>query len=201
MTTEAIEKKKKVPRSRENIFQKDENGDLLVPIDQIKTLRPTEVLELTPSQIKYNRAPVSEEVRLKRIEQGKKLGALRREKYEAINAERERIRKEKEEAEAKFKEEEKERMRKEIEQQILDKKLIRVRVTEPKRRSKKQVETTETEATETEVTEDTDVEDERHHQRKLRKQALKTAKAIETIDSVISKHKNPYMDKLISLMR
>jgi adenylosuccinate synthase len=63
-------------------------------------------MELLPSQIKANKPPVSEEVRLKRIEQGKRLGELRKAKCAVINAEKERVLKEKQEADAKAKEEE-----------------------------------------------------------------------------------------------
>jgi hypothetical protein len=199
-TTPAVEKKAKVTRDRTRIFQKDENGDLLVPADQIKS---SDVIELLPSQIKANKPPVSEEVRLKRIEQGKKLGELRKAKCAIINADKEKVRREKEEADAKEKEEEKVRMRKEIEQQILEKKLVRVRVKEPIKRTKKVKpveEETETEPP-TETEDDTDIEEDRHKQRHIRKQALKTAKAIEKIDTVISAHRNPYMDRLMSLMK
>jgi hypothetical protein len=161
-------------------------------------------MELLPSQIKANKPPVSEEVRLKRIEQGKRLGEIRKAKCAIINAEKERVLKEKQEADALAKEEEKQRMRKEIEQQILEKKLVRVRVKEPVKRVRKvkEPETTETETeVPTETEDDTDVEEDRHKQRHIRKQAIKTAKAIEKIDNVLSAHKNPYMDKLMSLMK
>jgi hypothetical protein len=217
MTESTVEKKEKVRRDRTRIFQKDENGDLLVPADQLKT-KTSEVMELYPTQIKANKPPVSEEVRLKRIEQGKKLGEIRRAKCVVINAEKERVRREKEEADAKAQEEEKERHRKDIEQQILDKKLIRVRIKElpkrvkkvkpveeetekePVKRVRKVKEETETEPP-TETEDDTDIEEDRHKQRHIRKQALKTAKAIEKIDTVISAHRNPYMDRLMSLMK
>jgi hypothetical protein len=197
MNEQVVEKKPKVTRDRTKIFQKDENGDLLVPADQIKT---SDVIELLPSQIKANKPPVSEEVRLKRIEQGKRLGEIRKAKCAVINADKERVRREKEEADAKEKEEERQRMRKEIEQQILEKKLVRVRVKEPIKRSRK-VKEPDTSEPPTETEDDTDIEEDRYKQRHIRKQALKTAKAIEKIDTVLSAHKNPYMDKLMSLMR
>jgi hypothetical protein len=197
-------KKKRNTRDKNKIFQKDDEGNLLVPVEHIKN--DTKVIELSERNVRYNKTKeISDEERLRRVEIGKRLGAIRSEKCRIAREEKERIAKEVYEKERIAEEEAK---KKEIEDKIREGKLVRVKFKPKpqKRLEKKSCEetTTDNETTEQETTEvDTDIEEviDRKKQRAVRKQAIKTAKAIEKIDTVLQKYTNPYMSKLMERMK
>jgi hypothetical protein len=197
---EDVLKKKRNTRDKNKIFQKDDEGNLLVPVEHIKN--DTKVIELSERNVRYNKTKeISEEERLRRVEIGKRLGAIRSEKCRIAREEKERIAKEAYEKECIEK-------KKEIEDKIREGKLVRVKFKpKPQKRLKKQSceeTTTDNETTEQETTEvDTDIEEviDRKKQRAVRKQAIKTAKAIEKIDTVLQKYTNPYMSKLMERMK
>lgn len=197
MTTE------KKPRNKAKIFQKDENDEniLLVPAENLKS----ELYEVPERHIRTQK-PVSEEVRLRQIERGKALGALRREKYKLVNEEKAKLKLEAEEKEAKDKQEELEAHKKEIERKLLSGELVRVRV-KPKVKYNKQEKPEEPKEKKSKVVIETDTEetdaDDRQEQRKMRKTAYKTAKAIAKIDEVIQQAttQSKYLDRLTASMR
>jgi hypothetical protein len=176
---------------------------LLIPVEHIKN--DTKVVELHESNVRYNKTKeISEEERQRRVEMGKRIGAIRSEKCRIAREEKERIAKEAFEKELIAKQQEEEAKKKEIEDKIRDGKLIRVKFKPKIKRHVKIIETTDNETTDQETTEaDTDIDEviDRKKQRAVRKQAIKTAKAIEKIDTVLQKFTNPYMNKLMERMK
>lgn len=184
-------------RNKQNIFQKDEDGNLLVPAEQFTG---DVVQVVSECHVKANKPPVSEEVRLKRIEQGKKLGAIRREKCNALKAEKERVVKEREMKEEEDRKLELEAHKKEVERKILEGKLVKIKIKETKPRAKKQV--TEKPARKSNITveSDTETETDMEEPRKVAKKAIKTVKAIEAIDNIINSQKDRYTNRILASM-
>jgi hypothetical protein len=184
-----IEKK----RDRTNVFQKDEEGNLLVPVEQLKY---DNVMTVPQAKLKVNRV-VSDEVRAKQVERGKQLGLLRKEKCEKMREEKLKSEEAKKVEEDRQKAEELDAHKKEIEKKILEGKLVKVRVKKPvvhKKKEKPQYPLESSISIETEEETDTDLDEKKH----IRKKALKTVEAIERIDQVIQKARNPYMDKILN---
>jgi hypothetical protein len=193
-TSTYISKKKK--------FQNDPNDPdvILVPSEQL----PTPVLEMEAQKIK-KKINLTDEQRLKRQEQGKKLGEMS--KQRALER---KERKEKEtqllaELDQKRKEEESKKLQDEINQKIQDGKLVRVKVKPKLTRAKSnwnnipenKVQLESKIQIETETETDTDHEEERKKQRKKRKEAVKLVETLKTIDETIQKvSKGKYFDQL-----
>lgn len=191
-TSTYISKKKK--------FQNDPNDPdiILVPKEQL----PNPVLEMEVQKIK-KKINLTEAQRLKRQEQGKKLGEMS--KQRALER-KERKEKEAEvllELEQRRKEEESKKLQDEINQKIQDGKLVRVKVKPALTRKKTVTAVTKPEpieskvVIETETETDTDHEEERKKQRKKRKEAVKLVETLKTIDETIQKvTKGKYFDQL-----
>lgn len=191
------EEKTRRPRDKNKLFQKDDEGNLLIPVEHIKN--ETKIVEMCERNVRYNKTKeISEEERLRRVEIGKRLGAIRSEKCRIVREEKERLANEERIAQEEAK-------KREIEDKIRDGKLVRVKFKpKPQKRVKVVETTTDNDTTEQETTEvDTDVDEviDRKKQRAVRKQAIKTAKAIEKIDTVLQKYTNPYMSKLMERMK
>jgi hypothetical protein len=220
-----------------SIFQKDPDDEdvVLVPIENIKNSKLTNqpVVELSNNQIRTSKY-VSEETRLKRIEQGKKLAEFRKNKLaENAKVKQEQLQKEEDERQLRIKEEI-EAHKKEIEKKILEGKLVRVKLKQPKMMSDKidspkgnrlsstipeedrltnktKVKKTPKKKeivmeTETETETDTDVDNDEKEARKssfkkVQKKIDKKIEEIKKIDETINQYKNPYLDKLMSLMK
>jgi hypothetical protein len=195
-TSTYISKKKK--------FQNDPNDPdvILVPKEQL----PTPVLEMEAQKIK-KKINLTEEQRLKRQEQGKKLGEMSRQRALDRKALKERETQVLAELEQRRKEEESKKLQDEINQKIQDGKLVRVKV-KPASTRKKAPSVTVTEqktpsanesrvVIETETETDTDHEEERKKQRKKRKEAVRIVETLKTIDETIQKvNKGKYFDQL-----
>lgn len=197
-----------------SVFQKDpeDDGVVLVPIENIKNskvskLKPQSVVELSDAQITTTKY-VSEETRLKRVAQGKKLAEFRKNKLiEDAKIKKENAEKEEDERHQRIKEEI-DAHKKDIEKKILEGKLVRVKVKTKKEYNKekrikdvipipKRV-VVETEDTDTE----TDREDTRKSSfKKVQKKIDKKIEEIKKIDETINQYKNPYLDKLMNLMK
>jgi hypothetical protein len=203
------------------VFQKDPEDEdtYLVPIENIKNskvskLKPQSVVELSDAQITTTKY-VSEETRQKRVEAGKRLAEFRKNKLiEDAKLKKEMVDKEEEERQQRIKEEI-EAHKKAVEQKILEGKLVRVKVKEKKEyntknkvikdvikipKRKVEIDTDTEDATDT----DTDVEEVKNKSRKFNKVQKTIDKKIEEIkkiDETINQYKNPYLDKLMSLMK
>jgi hypothetical protein len=203
------------------VFQKDPEDEdtYLVPIENIKNskvskLKPQSVVELSDAQITTTKY-VSEETRQKRVEAGKRLAEFRKNKLiEDAKLKKEMVDKEEEERQQRIKEEI-EAHKKAVEQKILEGKLVRVKVKEKKEyntknkvikdvikipKRKVEIDTDTEDATDT----DTDVEEVKNKSRKFKKVQKTIDKKIEEIkkiDETINQYKNPYLDKLMSLMK
>jgi hypothetical protein len=218
-----------------SIFQKDPDDEdvVLVPIENIKNSKLTNqpVVELSNNQIRTSKY-VSEETRLKRIEQGKKLAEFRKNKLaENAKVKQEQLQKEEDERQLRIKDEI-EAHKKEIEKKILEGKLVRVKLKQRKMMSDKidipkgntlsstipkeeQIKTKVKKTpkkkeivmeTETETETDTDVDNDEKEARKssfkkVQKTIDKKIQEIKKIDETINQYKNPYLDKLMSLMK
>jgi len=203
------------------VFQKDPEDEdtYLVPIENIKNskvskLKPQSVVELSNAQITTTKY-VSEETRQKRVEAGKRLAEFRKNKLiEDAKLKKEMVDKEEDERQQRIKEEI-EAHKKDVEQKILEGKLVRVKVKEKKEyntknklikdvikipKRKVEVDTDTEEVTDT----DTDVEEVKNKSRKFKKVQKTIDKKIEEIkkiDETINQYKNPYLDKLMNLMK
>jgi hypothetical protein len=207
------------------VFQKDPEDEdtYLVPIENIKNskvskLKPQSVVELSNAQITTTKY-VSEETRQKRVEAGKRLAEFRKNKLiEDAKLKKEMVDKEEDDRQQRIKEEI-EAHKKAVEQKILEGKLVRVKVKEKKEYNTKnksrgdlikdvikipkrkiEVNTDTEDVTDT----DTDVEEVKNKTRKFKKVQKTIDKKIEEIkkiDETINQYKNPYLDKLMSLMK
>jgi hypothetical protein len=206
------------------VFQKDPEDEdtYLVPIENIKNskiskLKPQSVVELSNAQITTTKY-VSEETRQKRVEAGKRLAEFRKNKLiEDAKLKKENLDKEEDDRQLRIKEEI-EAHKKEIEKKILEGKLVRVKVKEKKEYNtknkpakmikdvikipKRKVEID----TDTEEVTDTDVDNDEKEARKssfkkVQKKIDKKIEEIKKIDETINQYKNPYLDKLMSLMK
>ena len=202
-----------------SIFQKDPEDEnvVLVPIENIKNSKITNqpIIELSNNQIRTSKY-VSEETRLKRIEQGKKLAEFRKNKLAEDAKIKQEVKLKEEDERQKQIKEEIEAHKKEIEKKILEGKLVRVKLKQPKMITDKidiPKETNKTKVkkkeivmeTETETETDTDTEEIKEARgssfRKVQKKIDKKIEEIKKIDSTINQYKNPYLDKLMSLMK
>ena len=205
------------------VFQKDPDDEdtYLVPIENIKNskaskLKPQNVIELSNAQITTTKY-VSEETRQKRVEAGKRLAEFRKNKLIGdAKVKKENLDKEEDDRQQRIKEEI-EAHKKAVEQKILEGKLVRVKVKEKKEYNtknkssrgvikdvikipKRKVEVD----TEPETDTDTDVEVKEHSKssfKKVQKKIDKKIEEIKKIDETINQYKNPYLDKLMSLMK
>jgi hypothetical protein len=207
------------------VFQKDPEDEdtYLVPIENIKNskvskLKPQSVVELSNAQITTTKY-VSEETRQKRVEAGKRLAEFRKNKLiEDAKVKKEMVDKEEDERQQRIKEEI-EAHKKAVEQKILEGKLVRVKVKEKKEyntknklikdvikipKRKVEIDTDTEDVTDTDVDTDVDVEEVKNKSRNFKKVQKKIDKKIEEIkkiDETINQYKNPYLDKLMSLMK
>ena len=208
------------------VFQKDPDDEdtYLVPIENIKNskvskLKPQSVVELSNAQITTTKY-VSEETRQKRVEAGKRLAEFRKNKLiEDAKVKKENLDKEEDDRQQRIKEEI-EAHKKAVEQKILEGKLVRVKVKEKKEYNTKKIKDVikipkrKVEVdTETETETDTDVEEVKNSSRsehasrgsrkfkKVQKTIDKKIEEIKKIDETINQYKNPYLDKLMSLMK
>ena len=199
----SVQQKTSTYVSKKKKFQNDPNDPdiILVPKEQL----PTPVLEMEAQKIK-KKINLTDEQRLKRQEQGKKLGELSKQRALDRKGIKERETQVLAELEQKRKEEESKKLQDEINQKIQEGKLVRVKVKPPLTRRKASSETVLESKTpnkeskvviETETETDTDHEEERKKQRKKRKEAVKLVETLKTIDETIQKvSKGKYFDQL-----
>lgn len=195
---------------------------------KVSKLKPQSVVELSNAQITTTKY-VSEETRQKRVEAGKRLAEFRKNKLiEDAKVKKEMVDKEEDERQQRIKEEI-EAHKKAVEQKILEGKLVRVKVKEKKEyntknksrsdcipfgklikdvikipKRKVEIDTDTEDVTDTDVDTDVDVEEVKNKSRNFKKVQKKIDKKIEEIkkiDETINQYKNPYLDKLMSLMK
>lgn len=196
-------------------FQKDEQGNLLVPSENLTQ----SVTQITESKIvnKFKKEITAEE-KQRRSDQGKKLAEMRKNKFAEIKAERDA--KEHAEKEARI-QAEAIKIKEEVEKKLAEGKLVRVQVKAKKAPKPKLEKIEEVHPADEEdevvvvqrkqpkkkVEVETESEDEVSYQKykeKTRNERIEAQKKMEQlaqIDKILAERKNPYLSKLMERMK